>query len=104
MDGFERYIKQVSKRMEEVIKPKLEKADNKAGVLIIDRWNNAVNDVNVNDAIFQERKEKLFSFVNRLSTETIAEIGTELEIENFSAGNRDERKQKLVEELLESIF
>ena len=90
--------------MEEVIKPKLEKADNKAGVLIIDRWNNAINDVNVNDAIFQERKERLFNFVNKLSTETIAEVGAELEIEDFSAGNRDERKQKLVEELLELIF
>ena len=102
MDGFERYVKQISKKMKQMIRPKLKATDNSIAVTLIDRLDESIHDKKVYEAIVQERKERLFSFVNKLSSETIAEVRAELELEHMTG--RDAAKDSLVEELYRMLF
>lgn len=102
MDGFERYVKQISKKMKQMIRPKLKATDNSIAVTLIDRLDESIHDKKVYEAIVQERKDNLFNFVNKLSSETINEVRAELELEEVEG--KDIKKSSLVEELYRMLF
>lgn len=80
VDPFELYVTDFVSEMNKQFRPRLEKLENNASLLVLDSIVNFVNDDKTADYVEQRRKLSIREFLERLDSSTLGEIGINLSL------------------------
>lgn len=105
IDPFELYVVDFVNEMNKRFRPKLEKADNKVSLLVLDGIVNFIQDERSSDYVEQRRQESIRDFLKKVSSVTLGEIGIDLGIiKATDSYNIEDLETKIVNEIYKMLY
>lgn len=105
IDPFELYVTDFVSEMNKKFRPKLEAADNKASLLVLDGIINFINDDETVNYVKHRRKLGLEQFLDRINSFALGEIGIGLGVISATDSYNDtELRKKIVEKLYKYFY